>query len=143
MKTSNTQAFRCLLRALCVVALMTAVSCGGLKVVPVGGKVTVDGQPLTRGFITFNPDPAKGNNARVACTSRIGGDGQYALYTDDGSHVKKGAPVGWYKVTISNTPGDEKPLPVNSKYADFAKTDLEVEVTPNAAEGDYDLKFTK
>jgi hypothetical protein len=123
--------------------LVTTVGCGGLSVVPVAGKVTADGRPLARGVVSFNPDPAKGNHARVACTGRIQGGGQYELYTDDGSRVKKGAPVGWYKVTIATTPGDDAPLPVHNKYLDFDQTDLAIEVTANAGPGAYDLKFTK
>ena len=144
MAISESKAHLGLLRGFCACGLITLVGCGGgLKMVPVTGKALIDGQPLTRGVVTFNPDPAKGNSARVACTSRIKGDGQYELYTDDGSHVQKGAPVGWYKVTIATTPGDEAPLPVNDKYTDFTRTDLVVEVVPNAAPGAYDLKFTR
>jgi hypothetical protein len=143
MKTSGANPLLCLLRGLCACGLLAAAGCGGLKCVPVAGKATVDGQPLTRGVVTFNPDPAKGNNARVACTGPVKGDGQYELYTDDGSHVQKGAPVGWYKVTIATTPGDDSPLPVHNKYTDFTKTDLAVEVTSSAGPGAYDLKFSK
>ena len=123
--------------------LMAVAGCGGLKVVPVAGTATADGKPLTRGVVSFNPDPAKGNKARVACRGRVQGDGQYELFTDDGSRVMKGAPVGWYKVTVATTPGDDKPLPVNNKYTDFDTTDLAVEVVGNAAPGAYDLTFGK
>jgi hypothetical protein len=131
------------LKGFIALGLLTLAGCGGPKLVPVSGMVTADGKPLTRGLLTFNPDPAKGNTARVSCTGRIRGDGQYELYTDDGSHVTKGALVGWYKVMIGTTPGDDKPLPVNNKYLDFAKTDLLIEVIPDAPPGHYDLKFTK
>ena len=143
MKTSGADALPCLVRCLCACGLLAAVGCGGLKCVPVAGQATVDGRPLTRGVVTFNPDPAKGNNARVACTGRVQGDGRYELYTDDGSHVQMGAPPGWYKVTIATTPGDDDPLPVHNKYTDFTKTDLVIEVTTSPAPGAYDLKFTR
>jgi hypothetical protein len=122
---------------------MSVTGCGGLRVVPVSGKATVDDKPLTRGVVSFNPDPAKGNNARVACRGRIQGDGQYELFTDDGSKVTKGAVVGWYKVTIATTPGDDTPLPVNNKYTEFTETDLVIEVVADPRPGSYDLKFTK
>jgi hypothetical protein len=130
-------------RVFCAGALLGLAGCGGIKVVPVSGKALVDGTPLTRGVINFNPDPAKGNTARIACRGRIKGDGQYELFTDDGSDVTKGAPVGWYKVTIATTPGDDTPLPVHGRYSEFTQTDIEIEVGPNAGPGAYDLKFTK
>lgn len=143
MKTSKAERSQRLLRGLFVCGLLAVAGCGGLRVVPVAGKATADGKPLTRGVVSFNPDPAKGNKARVACRGRVQGDGQYELFTDDGSHVMKGAPAGWYKVTVATTPGDEKPLPVNNKYTDFDTTDLAVEVVANAAPGAYDLNFGK
>ena len=143
MKISTSVMSLRLLRGLCACGLMAVVGCGGFKVVPVAGKATAGGKPLTRGVVSFNPDPAKGNKARVACSGRVQGDGQYELFTDDGSHVMKGAPVGWYKVTVAATPGDEKPLPVNNKYTDCDTTDLAVEVVANAAPGAYDLNFGK
>jgi hypothetical protein len=133
-----------LLKGLSACALLAALGCGGLRIVPVSGKATLDGQPLTRGVISFNPDPAKGNNVRAACTGRIKGDGQYEIFTDDGSHVKKGAPLGWYKVTIlSVTPGDDKPLPVNKQYTDPDTTRLSIEVVADPKPGAYDLEFKK
>jgi hypothetical protein len=126
---------------LCACELLSLVGCGGLKVVPVSGTTMVEGKPLTRGVVSFNPDPSTGNNARVGCRGRVQGDGQYELYTDSGSDVKKGAPVGWYKVTVATTPGDESPLPVHNKYTDFDTTDLNVEVVASPGPGAYDLKF--
>lgn len=117
--------------------------CGGMKVVPVAGKATIDGKPLSRGVVSLNPNPTKGNTARIAASSQLKGDGQYEIYTDDGSKVTKGAPVGWYKVTITAPGGDDRPLPVNIKFTDFNKTDLTVEVVASSAPGAYDLKFTK
>ena len=132
-----------ILGILCAWGLITATGCGGPKVVPVAGKATVGGKPLTRGVVSFNPDPAKGNNARLACTGQIKGDGQYEMFTDDGRKVTKGAPPGWYKVTITAPIGDDNPLPVNSKYVDFNKTDLVIEVVANPSPDTYDLKFTR
>ena len=144
MKVPKSKPSSCLLRGFCACALMTVVGCGGVKVVPVSGKATLDGEPLRRGVVSFNPDPAKGNNLRVACTGRMNGDGQYEMYTDDGSSVKKGVPVGWYKVTILTlTPGNDKPIPVHNRYTDFNKTDLVIEVVADPPLGAYDLKFTK
>src|SRR5262249_844304 len=80
---------------------MAIAGCGGgPKTVPVSGVATLDGKPLDRGILFFHPDASKGNNLRLGCRATIGGGGQYELYTEDLSTVYKGAPVGWYKVTI-------------------------------------------
>jgi hypothetical protein len=124
---------------------MAIAGCGGgPKTVPVSGVATLDGKPLDRGILFFHPDASKGNNLRLGCRATIGGGGQYELYTEDLSTVYKGAPVGWYKVTIVPlVPGNDTPVPVNRKYTDSDKTPLEIEVVPNPQPGAYDLKFTK
>lgn len=132
-----------LLGVLCASGLMAVTGCGGRKVVPVAGTATVDGKTLTRGVVSFNPDPAKGNNVRISATGQVKGDGRYEIFTDDGRKVIKGAPLGWYKVTITAPGGDDRPLPVNAKYSDFNKTSLAIEVVANPAPGAYDLNFTK
>jgi hypothetical protein len=120
---------------------MAAAGCGGPKHVPVAGRATVDGKPLAGLVITFNPDPAKGNDARVSCVGRVGADGQYSLISDDGFKVRKGARLGWYKVTVSSP--DDNLIPVNKKYTNFRQTDLTVEVVADPQPGAYDLRFTK
>src|SRR5207249_10252014 len=124
------------LAALCLGAALVLPGCGGPKHVPVVGMATtVDGKPLAGFVISFNSDPAKGNNARVACMGRIGADGQYALISDDGFKVTKGALLGWYKVTLSSP--DDNVIPANKKYTDFRKTDLSVEVVAEPQPGAY------
>jgi hypothetical protein len=135
------QARLCTSAFLCACVVMTTVGCGGPKHVPVVGKATVDGKPLAGLVISFNPDPEKGNDARVSCMGRIGADGQYSLISDDGFKVTKGARLGWYKVTLSSP--DDAVMPVNKKYTDFRKTNLTVEVIADAKPGAYDLEFSK
>ena len=97
---------------------------------------------MVAGFVvTFNPDADKGHEARMDCSARIGGDGRYSLRMDDGFKQYKGAPTGWYKVTISSP--DDVPLPVNKKFTSIKTTDLAIEVVANAQPGAYDLKFTR
>ena len=129
-----------LLGVLCAGGLLTVAGCGP-KHVPVSGKATVDGKPLAGLVISFNPDPTKGHDARVACMGRIGGDGQYGLISDDGFKVTKGARLGWYKITLSAP--DDQPILANKKYTDFRKTDMTVEVVAEPQPGAYDLKFSK
>jgi hypothetical protein len=129
-----------ILAVLYACAAITVAGCGP-KHVAVVGKATCNGKPLAGLVISFNPDPDKGNDARVSCMGRIGSDGQYSLISDDGHTVTKGARLGWYKVTLSSP--DDAPIPANKKYTDFRKTDLLVEVVADAQPGAYDLEFSK
>jgi hemoglobin len=73
----------------------------------ISGKVTIDGEPLTHGFVTF---------------TRTGGPSYSANVLKDGTFTfKKGFPPGEYTVTIVNTttppePG-EKRVPIPEKYS--------------------------
>jgi hypothetical protein len=130
----------CVAGVLWACGALAAAGCGP-KHVHVSGTATVDGKPVSGLLVSFNADPAKGNDARVSCVGRVGADGKYSLVSDDGSKVTKGARLGWYKVTVS-APDDGR-LPVNKKYTDFRQTDLSVEVVAEPQPGAYDLKFTK
>src|SRR6516165_3331819 len=90
------------LAVLCAFGLTSLVGCGGVKRLPVSGTVTLDGQPVNGGILSFSPDTAKGNTAKISCTCPIR-EGRYELETigitraDSGS----GVPPGWYKVTYN------------------------------------------
>ena len=134
--------FAPLLAILGAAALLPAAGCGGgPKTVPVSGIATLDGEPFGGFVVTFIPDETKGHKAEVDCSGRLDKDGHYSLRTDDRYDVYKGAPPGWYKVTIWSP--DDKPIPVNKKYTAIATTDLALEVVADAPPGAYDLKFTK
>lgn len=124
--------------------LVLALGCGSSgkdKLVPVSGKVTLSGTPLTAGQVAFHPDTAKGNTAKGVPAGAIGADGTYTLSTDG----KSGAPAGWYKVTVvTNFPGvSGEPVPINAKYGNPSGSGLEREVVPSPASGAYDLQVTK
>jgi hypothetical protein len=125
--------------------LLILPGCGGLKLVPVSGKVTQPGQPLTGAAVSFVPDASRGNNARVSCMGRIGADGRYELTTTGvtKSETGKGAPPGWYKVTLLTTLPGAPEIAVNPRYTDPALTPLSVEVVANPEPGRYDLKLDK
>jgi hypothetical protein len=125
--------------------------CGGgneLGLVPVSGKILVDGQPLTnvpQGGVSFFADQAKGNNTMHIPTGIIDAEGNYELITGG----EKGAPVGAYKVLVNayeNTV-DEGPVEprfmLEAKYYDLTRTDLLVEVVADPTPGQYDLHVTK
>lgn len=130
--------------------LAMMVGCGdsGSNLVPVVGKVTVDGQPLTTGTgnVSFRPD--KGNPNRQEPYGSIDPEGTYRLVTAG----KEGAPPGRYRVLVTDMePIDPKnPFPypkrkthVNLKYNDPKTTDLVIEVVPSPAPGAYDLRLKK
>jgi hypothetical protein len=113
---------------------------------PVAGKVIVNGKPLTQGSVTFLPDAAKGNKQPpLTLIGMIGTDGEYNLVTIDN---RRGAPAGWYKVTVQSqappSAGDTSiqtrpAVTIPPKYRDMVKTPLSVEVKAGAGASDYDL----
>jgi hypothetical protein len=128
--------------ALACVVMLAATGCGGeFKRVPVSGKATLNGQPLTGGVIHFYPDAAKGNNHRVDCLSPVR-DGKFNLLTTavKDSDSGQGAPVGWYKVYLYTDVPDLK-LDIHPRFTDPDKTTIEVEVVENPKPGAYDIAF--
>ena len=116
------------------------------KVLPVQGKVLLDGTPLSTGSLVFKPDATKGNNSTLQPASDISTDGTYNLFTRE----KPGAPAGWYKVGVvaegpasATDPYAPRKSLVAQKYNDPETSGLAVEVVENPAPGAYDLKLTK
>jgi hypothetical protein len=146
MITGQARFNRRILPILWASALATAAGCGGLKLVPVAGTVTAaDGKPLQGGAVCFSPDASKGNQARVSCRGRIDSHGHYALSTSavQGADSGKGAPLGWYKVTLITTLPGAPEIKVDSQYLDPEKTPLSIEVVADPAPNAYDIKLTK
>src|SRR5262245_808535 len=86
--------------ALLAGAVVFAAGCGGgqgEKLAPVSGKVTLDGQPLTTGSVSFRPDTSRGNASPQQPQGTIDADGNYELSVPP---ARKGAPPGWYKVVV-------------------------------------------
>lgn len=117
------------------------------KLVPVQGKVTVDGSAIEGLGVSFRPDAEKGNKTGLLPAATVNAEGRYELTTGG----RPGAPAGWYKVVVvPPTPpmtGGEAPKPApppfNVKYTSDATTELRVEVKEGAAADAYDLKLTK
>jgi hypothetical protein len=132
-------------------SLTLLVGCGdsgGTKLLPVVGKVTVDGKPLTTGTGKVSFRPVKGSATSQQPGADIEEDGTYRLSTDG----KEGAPPGRYQILVVDVqPRDPKdPFPygprktnVNNKYNDPKKSDLYIEVVASPAPGAYDLKLSK
>jgi hypothetical protein len=95
--------------------------------------------------VYFTPDPEKGNTARVICIGPVDAQGHYELQTTGVTPTEtgKGAPPGWYKVTVRHKggPGELRP-PVKNDYLDENKTPLSVEVVVKPAPGRYDFNLT-
>src|ERR1700729_3502154 len=72
--------------------------------VPVSGKVTVGGEPLKTGTVTFFAEA--GNPTKAEPRGKIKEDGTYEVQTDG----KPGAPPGTYKVVVfaNAPPADSK-----------------------------------
>ena len=137
------------LAILCTVGLTSLAGCGGVKRLPVSGTVTLDGQLLHGGILVFTPDTAKGNTAKISCTSPVR-EGRYELETIGitGSDSGSGVPPGWYKVTynridLATKKRAQADIQVNDKYKNADTTPLSVEVKDNPDAGAYDFKLTK
>lgn len=115
---------------------------GGPTTVPVAGKVTCQGQPLTTGTVTFVPTAAKGRPA----SGDLQADGTYRLSSFSAGD---GAMPGDYKVVVvslKSGPTLEKPRQpevsaVPKKYAASGTTDLTATVKAGEnREFNFDLK---
>ena len=125
---------RIAMMAFAVVLLVGFAGCGALSsappaptTVPVTGKVTYQGRPLTKGTVMFEPEGA-GKEGR----GEIQPDGTYVLSTykkDDG------AVLGNHHVTVLNA---DKMVP--QKYAGRGTSKLEMEVSEGKTDYSINLK---
>ena len=125
------------------------VGCGGgssVRTVPVSGKATFEGSPMSLGIVTYYPDASKGNTSDHRPTGTIQADGTYKLVTAG----KDGAPVGWYKVTINPngmpadpTKGVPTPAKVGTRYQQPDTTPVQVEVVDSPGAKAYDVNAAK
>jgi hypothetical protein len=133
-----------------LVGLVYLIGPGGsptkFKTVPVSGRVLFDSQPLTEGVVIFHADTAKGNETQATPKGNIDAEGRYELRTGN----SRGAPAGWYRVTVfSEKPGEIKrgvngPRPLyNEQYERDDRTPLHIEVKAGAAQDAYTLRLTK
>lgn len=128
-----------------LVACCLAIGCGaGGKVanVPVSGKVSVNGTPVTSGQVSFIP--AAGTEGGGLSAGPIDNAGTYTISTGGSA----GAPLGKYKVTVtpSMVPSGGKGMPAvafNKRYLDSKSSPITIDVVANPAAGHYDLKLTK
>jgi hypothetical protein len=134
--------------SLVLLAVLSLTGCqkgGSLpNLVAVKGTVTLDGQPLSFGTVSFAPIDSEGQPA----TGKIV-DGQFTMLTSVDS---PGVVPGNYKVRIESVEplGEMSPNPADvtakpaslipEKYNSIETSELEVEVTPGMAEVSFELE---
>jgi hypothetical protein len=82
-------------------ALVAALGCGSRPIVPVSGKVTLNGKPLANAMVAFNPIPKEGSSE--AGPGSVGTTDENGAFTLKVSPDRKGALVGRHRVAISAT----------------------------------------
>ena len=128
----------------CVV--LPLLGCGGNKVVPVSGKVTLNGKPLANATVTFQPATKDKREAGPASAGLTNDQGEYTLKL--AGKNTSGAVVGEHKVSISALQGpapssaDDNPKPrvdlVPERYN--TQTELKFQVPPGGTDkANFDL----
>jgi hypothetical protein len=133
---------------LCGILCLILAGCGsgGEQLTPVAGKVTLDGQPLASGAVSFQPDASKGNTTKHIPLGNLDAQGNYRLMSAD----KTGAPLGWYKVAVTAQQPIDPQNPyappkhiINPKFSDANTSGFSVEVVAKPAAGAYDFQVVK
>lgn len=126
-------------RLIAVLCLAAFAGCsGGPRLVPVTGKVTVNGKPAEGAIVMFHPEDATQNTSSATATA----DGTLKPFTNG----EPGLIVGRYKVTLTYPDPSKKPTQaqlmmgtadvgpdlLKGKYASKANTTLSIEVTSSS-----------
>jgi hypothetical protein len=123
-------------------ACATVVGCGGTYDASVTGKVTLDGNLVPRGTVSFSPSSGTGSSA----FGMIDGDGNYVLRTGR----EEGLPAGQYSVSVvASEPSPPRganggPPPLGKMitplwYRDIATSGLSYTVTAGSNEINLEL----
>ena len=104
------------------------------KLVPVTGRVTYRGKPLTTGLIDTRP---VGRDV-MGGLSGIDENGRFELRTNG----KPGTYVGEHKVVIISMSAGFPPQPlIPGRYGEFRATPLSIEVTTNAEDNQFEIEL--
>ncbi len=126
------------------IAAVTGCGDSGPLLLPVKGKVTIDGKPATEGGVIFKDV----NKPTVQFAGAIEPDGTYSMIYGR----RHGAPLGKYRVAVIVTDTKKRPdgqptgLPKtlsNAKFSNPDRSPLEVEVKEGAGPESFDLAVTK
>lgn len=120
--------------------LIALAGCGpGVQLVPVRGRVLLDGKPLSSGSVMFQP------RVGPAARGQIGADGSFDLGTyqpRDGVRPGTAAVRVTSVAPVQAAPGQEQP-PARSlipqHYADFATSGITIEVAAGMQPVDIEL----
>ncbi|RLT12128.1 MAG: carboxypeptidase regulatory-like domain-containing protein [Planctomycetota bacterium] len=129
----------CHLAIIPVQIAMFLSGCGGEKnqavertaAVPVKGKVSLKGKPMTQGSISFEPIDG-GREAH----GTIGADGTFSLST---FKADDGAIRGSHRIAVKASGGGKKDL-VPLKYQSYSSSGIEIEVSDGKTDYPIDLK---
>jgi hypothetical protein len=111
--------------ALVHIAGLALCGCNRISnVVPVSGKVTVDGQPLANVAINFGPLTG-GMDGAYAAYGKTGADGRYTLKLVDNG--QPGATVGKNRVTLNES--------IDGPVSDGAAAKVQFRLPPTARDG--------
>ncbi len=118
--------------------LGTCWGCGGGEVqvaalIPVKGKVTYKGKPVTKGVVRFEPDGGYGKPAGGELQS----DGTFVLGT---RKPGDGVVAGSHLVSITGTGSHPAKEVIPKKYTQRSTSKLTAEVDAEHTEFDFDLK---
>lgn len=137
------------LAGLLLTSLLVGCSDSEFDIVPVSGRITLDGEPLAGGVVNFQPRAtANSDTAGPGSSARIADDGSFSLTTvRDGP----GAVVGVHRVKIysyspeSPIASDSDAGPSKERVPDWYnyRSKLEFEVSPEGNEAaDFELTTT-
>jgi hypothetical protein len=101
------------------------------SLLPVKGKVTYKGQPLTRGVVWFEPE-----GYGRAASGKLQPDGTFVLATLNAD----GVVAGFHKVFITDTDKSLAKDRAFRKYTQSANSGLTAEVSPEKTEFTFELK---
>jgi hypothetical protein len=140
------------IRVLALVAAAVVVASGcsdSVKLVPVTGKVTMNGRPLKNVKVAFHPDPDQ-KTTGPSSTGVTDADGNFTLVCQDRNNAP-GAVVGFHRVIVSDLdvfgdvfvgrgdyrsedPKGPKEVPkfprFPATYSDLSNTPFKIEVKP-------------
>ena len=132
---------------LAVMLLITALQgCGGgMRYASVSGKVTLDGKPVAKAVVTFNPVPKSGSDiAGNSASGTTDENGQYTLRTYVEGSWKDGAQLGKHKVSISlqesRGEGDRALIREKLPKKYNLETELNRDVNAGSNQIDFELK---
>jgi hypothetical protein len=116
-------------RVLPLLACLLVIGCSDKpRLVPLTGRVTLKGQPVTAGSVVLHPDAAN-HYQKDLPSSLLQLDGSFAFKTFP---FGEGVPPGTYTMTLAPELANRLKVP---RYARAESSDWKIEVPPSGREG--------